>query len=279
MCFLGTTRRWVGRLRVDVVERHDALVAVGRARRPAACGDLAEETGHGAAHSVHRPASRRACDLRVGGLRSAERRGGPADALEVDLLDRQRQLRRRAGRPAASSSPRRPAAPRPRPASPSGSARGRRGRGREARAVALERDAPESDRVARANGERARDDAQAVALAQLAREVGQALRLERGLRHLPHAAEEPSLRPAHEQHAAVLLDEGGGDGHVDRRAAGAALRAARRRAPAACARQCLRTGQAGHAGLRGRQTVAPSSITAWFQSPGRSRSSSSSARL
>ena len=38
-------------------------------------------------------------------------------------------------------------------------------------------------------------------------------------------------------------------------------------------------GHAGHAGLRGTHTVAPSSIRAWFQSPGASRWSSSSARL
>ena len=89
--------------------------------------------------------------------------------------------------------------------------------------VALERDAPVRDGVARAHGEGARRDPQAVALPQLAREVGQALRLERRLRHLPHPAEQLSLRPAHEEDTAVPLDERGGDGHVHGRAAGPAL--------------------------------------------------------
>ena len=45
------------------------------------------------------------------------------------------------------------------------------------------------------------------------------------------------------------------------------------------ARHDWRRGQAGQAGCRGLQTVAPSSMSAWFQSPGASRSRSSSARL
>ena len=48
-------------------------------------------------------------------------------------------------------------------------------------------------------------------------------------------------------------------------------------APSASARHSSRTGQSRQLGDSGRHTVAPSSINAWFQSPGRSSATSVSA--
>ena len=144
--------------------------------------------------------------------------------------------------------------------------------------VALERDPPERDGVARAHGEGSGHDAQAVALLELAGEVGPAARLERRLRHLPHAVEQAALGAAHEQDPPVPLDERGGHGHVHRRPARPALGQLvdePERAGPAALRAAGRRRSRGCAAADG----GPSSISAWFQSPGRSRSSSSSARL
>ena len=56
--------------------------------------------------------------------------------------------------------------------------------------------------------------------------------------------------------------------HVDGRAAAGVAPEARRRALGRARRTGCGQGSLSHAGLRGRQTVAPSSISAWFQSPG-----------
>jgi hypothetical protein len=121
--------------------------------------------------------------------------------------------------------------------------------------------------VACAHRERPRHDAQPVALLDLAREVGPAAGVERGLRHLPHAPHQPALGAADEQHAAVALDERRGHRHVDG-ARRPRLSGSSSTSPRARASQRWRSGHAGQAGLRGRQIVAPSSISAWFQSPG-----------
>src|SRR5207247_6894778 len=82
-------------------------------------------------------------------------------------------------------------------------------------AIALEADAPEGDRVAGADRERSRDDAQAVALLDLPDQVGETLRLEGGLGYLPHPAHQPALFPAPQHEAIAPLDEGGRDGDLD----------------------------------------------------------------
>ena len=233
-----------------------------RPRRPSARGGGPRRSRRRgrpwAAHSVHRlrPARR-------GGQRHAGRRRPRRLQLAAGAAAR-------AGPAGACGSRTTRAATPPRPGGPRGSARGRAAAGgREPRAVALERMRRKvmawRARTASAPGH----DAQAVALLELARRGRGGPRDSSDVCGTSHIrpSSRPS-RPAHEQDAAVPLDEGGGDRHVDGRAARAGPPAARPRGPAARARQCSRSGQAGQAGLRGRQTVAPSSMSAWFQSPG-----------
>ena len=100
----------------------------------------------------------------------------------------------------------------------------------------------------------------------------------RGRRHFDHAAEQPLLRAAAQQHRAVRR----GSARTRRRGAAAApafrpAPASPRRCRAARAAQSSRHGHSTQRGRRGVQIVAPRSIIAWAKSPARCAGTSAAA--
>ena len=229
----GSTRTCVGRLRADVVERDQLVVRVDGARGAAARGDLAEEAGHRLAYSVHRPPARArlaaAARLRA---RSGQLRASPRPLQELAGRggDGQRGDLVRVG--------------------PSRNRSGSLGTGgREPGAVALERDAPERDGVARAHRERrrARRAGRGAPRARARGRGGPATRASVcGTSHIrpssrPSGRRTSRTRPSLSTSAAATVTSTGA-----RRARPSGSSSTR---PSARARQCRRSGQAGAAGL------------------------------